>query len=145
MDYINHFLVHQNKQAAHRYIKSKYNVKVSYNTMGKILLDTKICGFYRGNPEYCEPYVDADTFEKIQELLKKNIKTTKTNKIYIFSGLIKCPVCNRILIGTCSNKRTLTRANGKSYTYTNEIYSYRCNNQAINKTCTYIRRPNEKK
>lgn len=144
-DYINYFITHQNKKQAHQFIKDKYNTTVSYNTMGKVLTDTKTYGYYKGNPEYCEPYVDTETFHKIQGLLKKNIKAFKTKRAFLFTGLIKCPVCGCTLAGECNKKRTQNRASGKSYTYTGEIYTYRCNKYAINHLCTNNRRYNEKK
>lgn len=144
-DYINYFLIHQNKKQALEFIKDKYNTTVSYNTMGKVLTDTKICGFYKGNPEYCEPYVDAETFQKIQVILSKNIKTSTTKRVFLFSGLIKCPICGCVLAGECNTNRTQHRPSGKSYTYTTELYTYRCNKHAINHLCTNSKRYNEKK
>ena len=68
-DYINHFLTHQNKRQAHIYIKNKYHLDISYNSLSKMLSDTKLYGSYRGNDDYiAEPYVDKETFDKIQKI-----------------------------------------------------------------------------
>ena len=137
-DYIKHFLTHHNKKHAHVYVKNKYNVKVSYNSIGKVLTDTKTYGSYRGNDSYiAEPYVDKVTFDKIQEILQSKLKTPKTNRIYLFTGLIKCPVCNRRLNATCTVRQLI--AGQKTY------YKYRCNQKIINETCTYGKYISEEK
>ena len=132
MDYITHFLTYQNKTQAYLYVKEKYNVELFYNGMGKLLTDTRIYGHYRGNDNYCEPYIDKATFDNIQAILKKNIKKTPSKNVYLFTGLLICPECGCNLTG------------GASYNGYKTI-SYRCNKHAINKICTYNKRPNEKK
>jgi DNA invertase Pin-like site-specific DNA recombinase len=142
VDYINHFLQHHNKRQAYLYVRDKYNSNVSYNSLGKQLIDTKLYGFYRGNPNYCEAYIDEYTFNKIQLVLKNNVKQTRTKRVYLFSGLIPCPSCGRKLAATYGNKQT-TYKRGKKYTYNREYYGYRCNNSMKALTCTYRTRPNE--
>ena len=137
-DYINHFLTYNNKKQAHVFVKNKYNIKVSYNTLTKILYDPKLCGSYRGNDNYVsEPYVDMSTFIKIQDILKNNIKLPQTRRVYLFTGLIKCPKCNRVLTATCTVRQLTT---GKK-TY----FNYRCNAKSINSDCDYGKHINEEK
>lgn len=131
-DIIKYFLTYQNKQQTILYIKDKYNVVVTMQSLGHFLKDTKICGHFRGNDSYCEPYVDRETYEQIQEILNKNIKATPSNKVYLFSGLIRCPHCDRGLSGT---------ANGNA----NPTLSYRCNNYVMYRTCENKKRFNENK
>jgi chorismate mutase len=60
-------------------------------------------GAYRDNPSYCEAYIDKETYDKIQDILKRNCKeNTRQNREYIFSGLIRCPECGRNLGGRIS-------------------------------------------
>lgn len=146
MDYINHFLTYQNKRQATLYVNEKYNKKIHYNSFSKMLKDTKLYGYYKGNRNYCTPYINKATFDKIQAALGNNIKTQSSKRIYLFSGLIRCPHCDNIMSGTNSNKRTVHTNYGKGiYHYKHDIKSYRCNNYAINKLCDYNKRPNEKK
>lgn len=144
-DYIEHFLTYQNKRQAQIYVKNKYNINVAYNTLGKMLKDTKLYGSYRGNDNYIdEPYVDKATFIKIQEILKKNIKKTGANRIYLFTGLIKCPLCNRILTGKYRGGIiTNKKPSGKVYQYERDYYNYRCSNHYMNSNCTFKKQPNE--
>ena len=142
MDYINHFLKHHNKRQAFMYVRDKYNTDISYNSLGKQLIDTKLYGFYRGNPNYCEAYIDEYTFNKIQLILKNNVKQPRSRRVYLFSGLIPCPVCGRKLAATFGNQQT-TYKRGKQYKYNREYYGYRCNNSMKDLTCTFRTRPNE--
>ena len=144
-DYINYFLTYQNKRRGHVYIKDKYNVNISYNTLSKLLSDTKIYGSYRGNDSYCEPYVDKTTFDKIQKILKKNIKQTSANRIYLFSGIINCPICGNLLTGKFTHVKSTKNRYGKVYKRDNQYYSYRCNKHFLNTNCNFGKQVNEGK
>lgn len=132
---INYFLLHQNKAGTCRWVKSTFGVDVGINSLTQFLRNTKIYGYHRGNPDYCEPYVDKATYDKIQEILDSNIKATPSKNIYIFSGLIPCPCCGRKLAST-SNQRK-----GSPYL----SFSYRCNTRNIYKTCDFVKTVGEKK
>lgn len=146
-DYINNFITHQNKMQACLYVKSKYNKEIGYNTLSKLLYDPKIYGSYRGNDGYiADPYIDLDTFNKIQKILKNNIKKTSANRIYLFTGLINCPVCKlrlsgKYIGGIITNKKP----SGKIYTYDRSYYSYRCTYAYRDKNCTFRKQLNEAK
>lgn len=146
MDYINHFLIHHNKKKAYEYIKDKYNTKVSYNTMSRMLKDTKLYGYYRGNPSYCEPLIDEYTWNKIQLITKNNVRETKTRRVYLFTGLMPCPVCGRKMAGTYNNVSSVTKG-GKTYRYERDYdyHGYRCISHNRDRNCTYKSRPNEDK
>lgn len=143
MDYINHFLVHQNKKAAMVYVNKKYNTSYQYNTFTNMLNDTKLYGHYRGNDFYCEPYIDKDTYDQIQTILDKNIKHPKSNRVYIFSGLLRCPCCNAKLSGNFTIKKPRLRVDGVTYVNFNELRSYRCNNSRKNNTCSFSKSTGE--
>ena len=146
-DFIQYYLVHQNKRQAHIYIKDKYNVNVCYNTLTLILKDTKLYGHYRGNDNYVtDPYIDKATFDKLQEIMKNNIKKSGNNRVYLFTGLIKCPVCGCTLTAKFSGgKKTTRRPSGKVYTYYKEYFDYRCNNHHKESACSFNAQPKEPK
>jgi adenine-specific DNA methylase len=76
-----------------------------YEVFGRLLKNTMLYGAYRDNPNYCEAYIDKETFDKIQEINKRNCKeNTAENRHYIFSGLIRCPECGRALGGRAANQ-----------------------------------------
>ena len=128
-DFINHFLTYNNKRQALLYINDKYNTNYTYGCFIKILHDTKIYGHYRGNDNYCEPYVDKATFDKIQEMLKANIKTRKNKVDYLYTGLIRCPKCGKKLAG--SHRVKQNKSGKATYKY------YRCNHAYLNAQCEY--------
>lgn len=146
-DYINYFLTYQSKTKAHRLIKNKYNIKVGYDSLGKMLSDTKLYGSYRGNDNYIDdPYVDKATFDEIQEIIKNNIKKTKANRIYLFTGLLICPICGNKLTGKYSGGIiTNKKPSGKVYQYERDYHSYRCNKHFKNANCTFKKQLNEAK
>lgn len=74
-------------------------------------------GTYRGVDEYCEPYISKEDWIKLQN--RGKLKQSQNNRIYLFSGMIECPVCHRNMRGSyCSQKRK----NGE----VKEYFSYRC-------------------
>ncbi len=148
MDYINHFLQFNNKSHAHEYVNAKHGTNYSYNSLAKILSDSKIWGHYKGNDFYCEPYITKEQFYSIQDALNVNIKHTSTDRIYLFTGLIVCPQCGRKMTSCFNDKQTCRNKYGdpnKVWHYNRPYYTYRCNNASRDKSCSYKRRPNEAK
>lgn len=123
LDMIDYYLKHQSFRATNRYINSKYDMNYLLDSMKRLLKNTLLYGSYRGNDNYCESYIDKETFDKMQEIRSKNIKVNKTNNIYLFSGLIKCNCCGYSLVGASTK------------TPTNIYYYYRCNNKYNQGTC----------
>ena len=144
-DLINHFLVYQSIAGTVSYINNKYGTKHEYQTVKRVLTDTKLWGHYRGNDFYCTGYVDKATFDKIQGIIKGNVKKRKTNRVYLFSGLFTCPNCGRKLTGVASSNRKTTKPNGKVYINTTTIYQYRCNKAKMSKQCSFKKYPNEER
>ena len=144
-DFINHFLVHQSLAGSTEYINTKYGTKYEYQTFKRILKDTKLYGHYRGNDFYCTGYVDKATFDKIQDIMKGNVKKRNTNRVYLFSGLITCPNCGRKLSGSCSVNRRTVKPNGKVYIHPHPIYQYRCNKAKTSRLCTFKKYPSEER
>ena len=124
MDIFNSFLKYQSIRIVTERINEKYNIRKSYQVYNHLLKNEIYIGRYRNNYNFCEPYIDIDTFNKIQDIIKKNIRTGDKKFTYIFSGLIHCPECKKLLTGT----RNLYR--GRYY------YYYRCNRHYISRWCT---------
>ena len=128
-DIIQFFLTHQSKRATGAYLHTKHHITMGYQNICKWLSNPMLCGEYRGNPNYCEAYIDKATFEKMQTLGKRNVKTN-TERIYIFSGLIICPVCGRKLAGTARRQKN---SQGRRYIY----QRYNCAGQSHDNRCTF--------
>ncbi|MBR5874494.1 MAG: recombinase family protein [Oscillospiraceae bacterium] len=130
---IDYCLKHQSKRKVVSYLKAKHNIDIAYNSVARILANPMLYGAYRDNPAYCEPYIDKDTFDRLQEIGKRNIKNnTAGNRSYLFSGMIKCPECNFTLAG-CTQHRKTTAGNVLPYK------KYRCDNQRKNSRCTFVK------
>lgn len=70
-------------------------------------------GQYKGIKDFCPAYIDAEEWERIKGA--RPIKRSVKNRCYLFTGMILCPECNRLL---SSNYKT----NVKDVEY----FSYRC-------------------
>ena len=133
-DILNHFEIHQSKSATLAYHNSKYD-KMSYLTLTNLLTDTLLYGEYHGVPDYVKPWITKQRFDNIQAILKRNARHSPvTDRVFLFTGLINCPLCGRKLSG--------------NYHFAHDKYhffTYRCNNFRQHKICTYNAALNEKK
>lgn len=129
MDIFNYFELYNSKRATLYYIHDKYNIEFDYKLITNTLSNTYYYGHYRGVDDYIWDggYITKERFDKIQKLLKKNVKERKTKLDYIFSGLLKCSYCGNNLAGHSTEK---TLASGQSIKYK----FYRCN-ASINRVC----------
>lgn len=60
-----------------------------------------------------EPIIDKETFEKAQELSKRDTKVSqKTKELSVWAGLLKCADCKRAM-----NKKSSTNKSGSKYEY----------------------------
>jgi DNA invertase Pin-like site-specific DNA recombinase len=124
-DIIEHFEMFQSKSGTLAYHNTKYP-PINYGTLSSLLEDTLLYGEYKGEKEYVDPYITKERFDKIQEIIKRNTRHFQVDdRVFIFSGLLKCPLCGVRLVGNYY-KREGVRAN----------YSYRCNNYRRDKICT---------
>jgi DNA invertase Pin-like site-specific DNA recombinase len=107
-----------------RHIKNWYDL--AYNEI--------YTGVYRGVTDYCEPYVDREKWERLQS---RRYKKAASGKVYLFIGLIRCPLCGRVLT---SSSTTLTLAKGRK----KEYRQYRCKRGEA-KCCEFHKSINEEK
>lgn len=135
-DLIQHYITYQSKRKTVSYLYSKYHISISIHAFGDILKNTMLYGTYRGNPSYCEPYIDEETFNLIQNIVERNVKENTTeNRVYLFTGLIKCPECGRTLAGN------IHRTNRAEKTYKYKVY--RCPKHRTNGECHFNKIVNE--
>lgn len=129
MDMFDYFELYNSKRATLYYIHDKYNVEYDYKLIGNTLTNTYAYGHYRGVDDYIWDggYISKERFDKIQKMLKKNVKERKTKLNYIFSGLLKCAYCENNLTGHSLNQ-SLASGEVKRYKF------YRCN-ASVNRVC----------
>ncbi len=92
-DIYDHYEMYRSKRATTKYICEKYEKPISYKRVTKVLTNDYYTGTYRGIEDYAPPYITKNRFERIQEIVKGNVKQTKTNQNYYFSGLVICADC----------------------------------------------------
>lgn len=133
-DAIRHYMTHHSRRKVITYVKVKYNVVIAYKSIVNLFSNPLLYGSYRGNPSYCEPYIDKATFDKLQEINKSNIKeNTVESRTYMFSGLLICPRCGRKLGGNTFKQKSPTETTGKIYTYK----KYKCMGHTVDRMCDF--------
>ena len=135
LDILDFFEKHQSKAATLGYINIKYGMKMVMNSLTQLLTDTLLYGEYKGVQDYVEPYISKERFDRIQDILKRNARYSNTHdRVFLFSGLIKCPGCGNNLSGNYGKQ------DGKY-----ETYSYRCNAHRVRKICAFNKSISERK
>lgn len=95
-----------------------HGLPTSQPPLKKMLMNRIYIGEHPRNPNFCEPIVPRDLFERVQQNLTKNVKSN-VKHIYIFSGLIRCAECGGAF---GANTRKRQRGGGKVQI----IPQYRC-------------------
>lgn len=127
---------YNNLNKAKKYIYDTYNVRRDAKTWHRIVRNEIYAGMYKGVEDFCEPYVSKEDWARVQENLNKKIHPTKNKRVYLFSGLMKCPVCGHTLHGTYKNTQYKNKG---PVTY----HGYRCRFTRVE--CEYRRTLSERK
>lgn len=133
-DIFDYYLYRQSKYATVSYIEDKYGQMIRYNTISRMLKKRIYTGEYHGIPNFCDAIIDREVFEKVQEVLKSNVRVNKTRIVYVYSGLLRCPICGS----------SLASAKTKTSPGTYNIH-YRCSNRYHDKICSFNHIIGEKK
>ena len=143
-DLFDYFELTQTKKGAMQMINDKYGLSFKYPSICKMLSNTFYYGHYRGIDDYIwgGSYLTKERFEKIQNIsVRKNIRKTKTNRVYIFSGLLVCKHCGHKCGGHYQcRKSDYINKDGKYISY-----RYRCANAGNNNACDCKKLISEKK
>lgn len=102
--------------------EQKYSIHREHKGWYKMCKNEVYTGAYRGVDDYCEPYITKSQFDEINERGKK-FREAKNERAYLFTSLIRCPLCGRRMISKFCYSSTGT-----------EYYYYRCPN-SMNKSC----------
>lgn len=113
------------------YTNEKFGLTRNVKNWTKMITQTQYYGHYKGNDNYCPPYMTKERWDRLQEIKKsKNIKVYSASRTYIFSGLLIDSNCGSKLTGNHSQKKTKS------------CYLYRCP-KATNKLCISTKNVNE--
>ena len=134
-DLLKFYETRQSKAATLGYVNNKYDMNISMTTLNNLLSDTLLYGEYKGVPDYVEPYITKERFDRIQDIIKRNVRKSHVpGRTFLFSGMIRCPECKNRLTGN------FVKSCGKY-----DVYTYRCNNARVQKTCSFTKSISEKK
>ena len=100
----------------------KYGINKDYKSYNNMCHNELYIGTYKGVDDYCEPYITRQHLEQIQT--KKQYRQAQKQRVYLFTGLVRCPICGRRMV----SKSCVGYGNV-------EHYYYRCSNALI-KQCT---------
>lgn len=133
-DAIDYFEKDMTQNGTVRYIRNKYGINWDINMLKRVFKNKLLIGVYdsngRYNDHFCNPIISVDQFNRVQNIFDKRIKIVPTKRVYIFTSILKCPVCGCRLSGQAVG--------------TNTRYYYRCNRHFIRKDCSYGKITNER-
>ena len=118
------FLELRSASATQRYMRLTHNLNYDTSTLKKLLRNRKYIGEAYGIPDFCEPMIDRDTFQVVQETLAYRAQRNSckpAGRIYIFKGLLTCAECGH----------TMTACACKGH------YYYRCTRRAYVGDCKF--------
>lgn len=78
---------------------------IPYQTARLLLRNEIYCGILYGVPDSCPAYITKAQFDAIQEIRKKSTHQTKTNRVYLFTGLLVCGECRGRFQVVCSHQK----------------------------------------
>lgn len=134
-EFFDYFRKYGAKRRTVIHMQEMFGIDFSYTMLKTMLSSEFYIGKYRDNVQYCPAYLTTQQWDEIQRLSKRNVRSSRSGRIYLFSGLIRCPLCGQKLAGTgCSS--IINRKTGEKRTY---CY-YRCNKAFTDNICTYRHR-----
>lgn len=108
---------YENVVKAAKTVNLEYGLTKNKNKWTELSKKEIYTGNYKGVEGYCPAYVSKEDWLKLQN--RNIIKQTKSNRVYLFTGLIECPECKRNLSSTyCVHKQP----DGSK----REYHNYRC-------------------
>ena len=134
-DFWDYVVKYNSVRKAGMYCCEKYGITRHYRSWMVTARNELYTGDFRGVEKYCPAYISRADWERIilgHHLIKK---TQNPERIYLFTGLIRCPCCGNTLKGTF-----------KTYPSdrTKEYNGYRCNNAKL-RICSFPHQLSERK
>lgn len=134
-DFWDYVVKYNSVRKAGMYCCEKYGITRNYRSWMVTARNELYTGTFHGVEDYCPAYISRADWERIilgHEIIKK---TQSPDRIYLFTGLIRCPCCGSTLKATFK-----TYPNDRSKEYN----GYRCNNAKL-RTCDFRHQLSEKK
>lgn len=90
----------------HMYMVDKYGMTADYNTTRRRLRNPAYTGEYKEIPDYRPAYITQEQHLFILKQFAQHYRDTGSRRTYLFSGLVRCPVCGHLLNSCTANKKT---------------------------------------
>ena len=96
MDLFDHYRKNRNQHELCRYIKDQYGITIWQPNLSRLIRNTMYYGEYRGNPNYCDPYLTKSEWTELN-MIKPIYSRQTHNHLYLFRGLLRCPECGKVM------------------------------------------------
>lgn len=108
---------YENIDKAARTVTLAYGLTKAKHRWNELSKKEIYTGTYKGVVDYCPAYVSREDWQRLQN--RGHIRKAQHDRIYLFTGLIKCPFCNKNLSAKyCRHVRKSGAVK--------EYYSYKC-------------------
>lgn len=114
---LEYYKTSKSKRSTVSHTRANWLPDFTTNKLNAMLGSDLFFGSCRDNKNFCEPYYTEDEFLKLRNM--SQIKHTPSGNIYLFTGMIRCPICGSAMCGLYSNRK-MHNGSRKMYTY------YRC-------------------
>lgn len=115
---LEYYRTSQSKRSTVAYTREHWIPDFTTNKLNALLYSDLLFGTCRDNKNFCEPYYTEEEVIALRNI--SQIKHTPSGNIYLFTGLIRCPICGGSMNGLYSNRKSGTQGKRILYTY------YRC-------------------
>jgi DNA invertase Pin-like site-specific DNA recombinase len=75
------------------YVAAQTGVRLKYQLASNILSKPAYYGEFNGVPDMCPPYITKEQYDMIASGRKRIARRSKSNRTYLFSGLLTCGEC----------------------------------------------------
>ena len=113
------------------YTNEKYGRIRDGNAIKKFIKHPMYYGHYKGNDNYCTPYMSKERWDKLNKILADRNVKVYSSRVYIFSSLLRCKHCGRKITGITSKR------SNREYLY------YQCAWKHKNRTCISYKKVRE--
>lgn len=126
-DFWDHVRKYNSVRLAGLFCNEKYGIQRRYKSWTDLFRREYHTGTYKGVEDYCPAYIDRTEWEYLMQSHVKIKTTQRPDRVYLFTGLLRCPGCGATLKATFK-----TDPNNRD----KEYRSYRCNNGQLG-MCSY--------
>ena len=109
-------------------LNEKYGLRLTYEIIANSLRNPLYKGQYRDDPEFCEPLIAPERFDRLLIAGKHDARQRGSGITYIFSGLLICSDCMCRMAGLTSQYKSIDGI-------TKKFPRYRCKTHYQSHTC----------